>query len=192
MIRHGQTNWNAEGRFQGQKDIPLNATGRGQALGNGEVLAHILGDEASSFDYVSSPMARTRETMERLRSAMSLDPTDYRTDDRLKEICFGDWEGHTFHELSQAFPDKIDARAADKWSFIPPGEQAESYEILSWRIGAWLKEVERPTVCVAHGGVIRTILKMVGGRSAEDACEVNIPQDRIMRVERDNGSAVWL
>lgn len=192
MIRHGQTDWNAEGRFQGQHDIPLNATGRGQASLNGETLAHVLGNEATSFDYVASPLSRTRETMERLRDAMGLEPQDYRTDDRLKEICFGDWEGQTYHELAKADPERIAARALDKWSFIPPGDHAESYEILSWRIGAWMNEIARPTICVAHGGVIRTILKLVGGHSADDACEINIPQDRILRIRRDGGQALWM
>lgn len=192
MIRHGQTDWNAEGRFQGQHDIPLNATGRQQATGNGEALAEVLANEATSFDYVSSPLSRTRETMERVRAAMGLDASAYRTEDRLKEICFGDWEGHTFHELSKAYPDKIAARALDKWGYIPPGDVAESYEILSWRIGAWVNEIERPTVAVAHGGVIRTLFKLIGGRSAVDACEINIPQDRILKIDRELGQVAWL
>ncbi|RYE75137.1 MAG: histidine phosphatase family protein, partial [Hyphomicrobiales bacterium] len=95
MIRHGQTDWNAEIRLQGQKDIPLNDTGRNQARGNGRALADILGTQAIAFDYVASPLGRTRETMELLRGAMGLAPEAYRTDDRLKEVSFGDWEGFT-------------------------------------------------------------------------------------------------
>ncbi len=95
VIRHGQTDWNAESRLQGQKDIPLNDTGRQQATGNGLALGAILGADAAQFDFVASPLGRTRETMERLRRAMGLDPTAYRTDDRLKEVSFGDWEGFT-------------------------------------------------------------------------------------------------
>ncbi|MBR0556712.1 histidine phosphatase family protein [Ciceribacter sp. L1K23] len=192
MIRHGQTDWNAEGRFQGQHDIPLNDTGRGQATGNGEMLASLIGDAAADYDFVASPLSRTRETMELLRSAMGLRPLAYRTDGRLKEISFGDWEGHTFHELALEFPDKIAARAAGKWDFIPPGTDAESYEILSWRVGAWLGEVSQPTICVAHGGVMRTVMKLVDGRPADDACEMNIPQDRILKIDRDDGITSWL
>ena len=99
MIRHGQTAWNAEGRLQGQKDIPLNDTGRSQAAGNGHALKGILGDTVSDFDFVASPLGRTRETMEILRRAMGLPPLAYRTDPRLVEVSFGDWEGHTLAEL---------------------------------------------------------------------------------------------
>lgn len=192
MIRHGQTDWNAEGRMQGQKDIDLNATGRGQAMRNGETLAHVLGDSASRFDFVSSPLRRTRETMERIRTEMGLDPLAYRLDDRLKEVSFGAWEGSTLPELAKDTPDRVAERALNKWDFIPPGDDAESYEILSWRIGAWLKSVEGPTVCVSHGGVIRSAFRLVGQVDKDLACEMNIPQDRILKIDRDAGMIGWL
>ncbi|KPF46778.1 histidine phosphatase family protein [Rhizobium sp. AAP43] len=192
MIRHGQTDWNAEGRMQGQKDIGLNDKGRSQAHGNGLKLAQILGTQAEDFDYVSSPLGRTRDTMERLRSAMGLEPQNYRTDDRLKEVSFGDWEGSTLPELALKTPERVEERAQHKWDFIPPGEDAESYEILSWRIGAWMNSVERPTVCVSHGGVIRCCFRLVGGMCKDKACDINIPQDRILKIERDEGRIDWL
>ena len=192
MIRHGQTDWNAEGRMQGQKDIDLNSVGRGQATRNGIMLADLLGSEAGEFDYVASPLRRTRETMERIRTAMGLDPLTYRLDDRLKEVSFGDWEGSTLAELAQFTPERVAERALNKWDFIPPGEDAESYEILSWRIGAWLNSVEAPTVCVGHGGVIRSAFRLVGLVDKDIACEMNIPQDRILKIDRDRGEIGWL
>lgn len=192
MVRHGQTDWNAESRFQGQKDIPLNALGRAQASGNGLALKEILGDQIDRFDFVASPLGRTRETMERLRSSIGLEPNLYNTDERLLEVCFGDWEGFTTRELRKLYPEKVAARIADKWGFIPPGQGAESYEILSWRVGSWLASVTRPTVCVSHGGVMRSVLKMVGGVTPEEACGLHIAQDRILRVDRDAGEVRWL
>ena len=124
MIRHGQTDWNAEGRLQGQQDIPLNALGRSQATRNGERLREMIG-AADGFRFIASPLSRTRETMERLRTAMGLDPLAYRTDERLVEVSFGDWEGHTLDEIGQISPDRLAARAEQKWSFIPPGTSAE-------------------------------------------------------------------
>ncbi len=126
MIRHGQTDWNAEGRLQGQKDIGLNDTGRAQARLNGHTLRGLLGAEAPLFDYVSSPLGRTRETMQLARSEMGLDPLAYRTDDRLVELSFGDWEGHTLDEIRAVSPDRLKARSRQKWSFIPPGVDAEA------------------------------------------------------------------
>ena len=189
MIRHGQTAWNAEGRLQGQKDIPLNDTGRRQAAGNGEALKRILGETVADFDFVASPLGRTRETMEILRGAMGLDPLAYRTDPRLVELSFGDWEGHTLAELKAFAPDRVEERSHAKWNFIPPGDAAESYEILCWRIGSFLGDVRQPTVCVSHGGVFRAAFRL-HGMDEEEAANTPIHQDRILRI--DGTGMNWL
>ena len=189
MIRHGQTAWTAEGRLQGQTDIPLNDTGRRQAAGNGHALKGVLGDTVSGFDFVASPLGRTRETMEILRRAMGLDPLAYRTDPRLVELSFGDWEGHTLPELTAERPERVEERRRSKWNFIPPGEAAESYEILSWRIASWLADVGAPTVCVSHGGVFRAAFRL-NGMDEEEAANTPIHQDRILRL--DGAGMHWL
>jgi probable phosphoglycerate mutase len=191
MIRHGQTDWNAEGRLQGQQDIPLNATGRAQATRNGETLLRSVGSTVADFDFVSSPLSRTRETMERVRTAMGLAPTAYRTDERLVELSFGDWEGQTLDEVGRVAPERLLARIEQKWSFIPPGTTAESYEILSWRVGAWLQSVSRPTVCVTHGGIVRSMFRLVGKISEDEAATMDVPQDKILKADTDAGTLDW-
>ncbi len=192
VIRHGQTDWNAERRLQGQRDIDLNDIGREQARVNGLTLAALLGDEALNFDYVASPLARTRATMEIARAAMGLPPEDYRTDDRLVEVSFGAWEGSTLKELKITQPERLVERNTGKWDFIPPGENAESYEILSWRVGSWLQSVDKPTVCVAHGGVIRSLFRLVAEIPKEEAAEGEIPQDKILRIELQDRTIGWI
>nr|WP_289852003.1 histidine phosphatase family protein [Rhizobium sp. SSA_523] len=191
MIRHGQTDWNAEGRLQGQKDIGLNETGRAQARHNGRTLALLLGEEVAQYDFVASPLSRTRETMQLARQEMGLDPASYRTDARLVELSFGDWEGQTLDDIRAVAPERVKMRSRQKWGFIPPGIDAESYEILSWRVGAWLQSVTQPTVCVSHGGVIRSVLKLVGGWDEMEAARCDIPQDRVLIIDRDAGRADW-
>jgi probable phosphoglycerate mutase len=191
-IRHGQTDWNAERRLQGQKDIPLNAIGREQARTNGLDLAEILKIEGVPFDFVASPLGRTRATMEIMREAMNLPPLDYRTDERLVEISFGDWEGYTIRELKAAQRGRVDERNLGKWDFIPPGDDAESYEILSWRIGSWLNSVDRPTVCVTHGGVIRTLFRLIVDLPKDVAAEGQIPQDRILKIDTAEKLIAWI
>lgn len=189
IIRHGQTDWNAESRLQGQQDIPLNDLGRRQATGNGLTLSQIASD-LSRFRFVSSPLGRARETTERVRTAAGLDPLAYDLDPRLREICFGDWEGKTLDEIRAVAPQKLDERNADKWHFISPGANAESYEILSRRVGDWLDSVDGPTVAVCHGGVIRCIFKLTGTSDTVQAANLDIPQDRILRVE--GSKAEWI
>ncbi|MDR9776245.1 histidine phosphatase family protein [Rhizobium hidalgonense] len=192
VIRHGQTDWNAERRLQGQKDIPMNATGLEQARQNGLALGEILGDTVDEFDFVASPLQRTRATMEIVRAAMGLPPLAYRTDRRLVEISFGDWEGSTIKELKATQRERVAERNASKWDFIPPGDDAESYEILSWRTGSWLNSVDRPTVCVTHGGVIRTLFQTISDLPKISAAEGAIPQDRIARIDTAERTIVWL
>ena len=182
LIRHGQTDWNAESRFQGGKDIPLNERGRGQARGNGETLGRLLG-RAEAYDFVASPLSRARETMEIARNAMGLDPKAYRTDERLREVCYGDWEGQTVPDLEARGGDPWERRERDKWNFRPPGEGAESYADLTDRVEAWLDDVETRSVVAAHGGVIRSLFRLLGDRSEDEASHEPTPQDRVLRIE---------
>lgn len=187
FIRHGETDWNAEGRFQGQRDIPLNARGRGQAQRNGLVLAERM-PETAGFDFVASPLERTRQTMEIARGAMGLDPSAYRLDPILKEITFGRWEGYTAPELMQRWPDLVAERDVDKWGFQPP--QGESYAMLSIRIGAWLASVAKDTVVVSHGGVCRVLRGLLQGLDTSQTPNLDVPQDRIFVW--DGGEACWI
>lgn len=189
FIRHGQTSWNAERRFQGQRDTPLNDLGRSQAHGNGLKLAGIIGD-GSGYDFVSSPLSRTRETMEILRRAMALDPAGYRTDPILVEVHFGDWQGSTLAELEVTTAAAIRERDRDKWNYLPPGVGAESYAMLAERIRPWVEALTGPTVCVTHGGVIRSLFTLTGQMSGREASNMDIPQDRILRLR--DGRVAWL
>jgi probable phosphoglycerate mutase len=189
FVRHGETSWNADSRLQGQADTDINAKGRAQATRNGEALACLIPDPAG-FDFVASPLRRTRETMERVRAAMGLDPQSYRTDARLKEVHFGDWQGYTYAEMDVREPGSIARREKDKWNFRPPGAEAESYEMLKERVEPWLAEVAAPTVCVTHGGVIRVLFRLVAGLAERECAALDVPQDRVLRLE--NGRLEWL
>lgn len=189
-IRHGQTDWNVSERLQGAQDIPLNATGRAQAASNGRHLAQVLGEQAPRFDFVASPLTRTRQTMELVRAALGLVPTDFRTDDRLIELSFGTWEGRTLDEVAETEPERVREREQDKWAFLPPGERAESYAMLARRVDGWLRSVERDTVCICHGGVLRSLFYLVAGVPGDEAAIVDTPQDRILKIE--NGRLDWL
>ncbi|RWH82838.1 MAG: histidine phosphatase family protein [Mesorhizobium sp.] len=182
IARHGQTVWNAESRLQGQADTDLNPLGCEQATRNGHRLAEFV-HNPEDFDFVASPMRRTRQTMERIRAAMRLDPRAYRTDPRLVEMSFGDWQGFTFPELEARHLGSGRERRLDKWNFLPPGEGAESYQMLLERVKPWFDALDRPTVCVTHGGVVRALFRMVLGMPEKEAANLNVPQDRLLRLE---------
>jgi len=190
VIRHGQTDYNAQTRFQGRMDIPLNATGKKQAEENGQKLAELLGDRLSEFDFTSSPLGRARNTMEIIRSKCGLDQTSYSIDQRLIEISFGDWEGRTLSDLQENDAELHAERERAKWTFVPPGENAESYATLSTRIEDYLKSITKPTVCVCHGGVIRAMLHIWGEDTDNLAAIRQIPQDKIL--VSDQGGRRWI
>jgi probable phosphoglycerate mutase len=174
-IRHGETDWNRESRLQGQRDIPMNANGRSQARRCGEILRDLLASEPGTEpDFVSSPLGRARETMKLVRTTLGLEPHTYRVDQHLTEISFGEWEGFTLDELSRHSPDAVAARDREKWTYVPPG--AESYAGMSQRVRAWYDSLERETVAVSHGGVLRGLVVQLGIASPEEAPFLDIAQ----------------
>jgi len=191
FIRHGQTDWNAEGRMQGRQDIPLNATGKAQAQDNGRRLKTFLEDadlSSAELDFIASPLGRTRQTMELVRTQVGLPHDHYRQDPRLLELTFGDWEGHTLEELAASDPDRVERRSNDKWGFVPPN--GESYEMLVGRTADWLASLENPTVIVSHGGVYRVVRALLEGTDPQVAAKLHAPQDQIYLWR--NGRPDWI
>jgi probable phosphoglycerate mutase len=176
-LRHGETDWNVQGRLQGGHDIPLNARGRSQAAHCGEILRELFardGITPEALDYISSPLGRACETMQLARRALGLPPAGYRVDPRLTEITFGEWEGYTIAELRNRDPGRVAAREHDKWRFVAPG--GESYEAVSKRMREWYDSLERDAVVTAHGGTARGLMAQLGLAQPAAAPLLDIPQ----------------
>ncbi|MET0970353.1 MAG: histidine phosphatase family protein [Tardiphaga sp.] len=179
-IRHGQTDWNAAGRYQGSQDIPLNGIGRAQAAHAGTVLKGLLardGRNASDLAYVSSPLGRARSTMEFVRTGLGLPPTAYALDDRLREIGFGHWEGFTLAQQQTAHPDVFAAREIDKWGLPPPG--GESYASVQLRMRDWADSLTGDVVAVAHGGTARALMVAMGVDTPAGVSDLPIEQGAV-------------
>lgn len=185
LCRHGETDWNAEGRIQGQMDIPLNALGRDQAARNGRELRARLGARPADLAFLASPLSRAVETMRIIREALDLPPDDFPRDERLRELHFGDWQGQTLAEVEAADPQIIVEREADKWGFCPPGPGAERYEDLARRIRPVFEGLTGRTLVVAHGGVTRTFMRVYLGLAPAEAAHLTIDQDRVLAVLPD-------
>jgi broad specificity phosphatase PhoE len=176
FIRHGETDFNREGRLQGQQDTPLNAKGREQASAVGRALRKLAGAEMAALNaagaFVSSPFERTRRTMELARTARGFEPGTYALDDRL----IGAWEGFTWSEIEARDPQGAVARAADKWEFVPPG--GESYAGLARRVAPWVEAIAGDVFVASHGGVARALMYLIAGAAPQTAAEVPIQQGR--------------
>lgn len=187
IIRHGETDWNAERRYQGQRDIPLNDRGREQARKNGARLATSV-PGIDGLDFVASPMSRARETMELMRAAMGLPPAGFRTDARLREVSYGHWEGQLADDLSYTDPGGVAARQRDPFNWRP--RDGESYAELSVRVTSWLSEISRDSVVVTHGGVIRALHGALFGLGPAEITGLPVPQDVVLVLQRSDGC--WL
>jgi len=183
FIRHGQTDWNAEGRLQGQRDIGLNAVGQGQAADAADRLAALAGDRLAEADFIASPLSRTRRTMEILRDRLGLASTEYRSDPRLMEIHFGAWEGQTWAEIRRRDPGGAGARDRDRWGYRPSGTGAESYAMLTERVAPVFSDLAPATVVVAHGGVARAMLVALGHLDIKAAPRIAVRQGSVLVVD---------
>ena len=154
FVRHGETDWNAERRLQGRRDIPLNALGRKQAARSGELVANLLA-------------ISTRETMEIMRAELGVPPQDYTIDARLAELSFGKWEGLTYRQVRALDRSVLATRERDKWNFQPPG--GESYAQLLVRVREWHDGMTEDAIIAAHGGVARALLVLYDVKSPAEA-----------------------
>lgn len=187
FVRHGETEWNRTRRLQGQIDTPLNDTGREQAARNGRTLA-TLGLDLGSMPFVASPLSRCTETMEIIRENAGLPRSGYATDDRLKEIHFGHWQGAFWPEVPSLDPEGHAQREKDHFAWRPRG--GESYADLTARTAEWLSEIGEDTVCVAHGGVSRALRGHVLGLDTAEVPELPVPQDKILVLKA--GGMAWV
>src|ERR1700675_2717880 len=179
-IRHGETQWNAEGRLQGVQDVPLNDLGRKQAACVGGILAGLFardGRSEASLDFVASRLGRARSTMELVRRSLELPPGDYAVDDRLREIGYGQWEGSTLAQMQASDPELFARRQADKWTVPPPG--GESYASVQIRVRDWYDRLSMDTVAVAHGGTARALMVALGIETPASAADLAIEQGAV-------------
>jgi probable phosphoglycerate mutase len=156
LARHGETDWNRDGRWQGLSDTRLNDLGREQA----EALAADL-DDAVDVVY-SSDLARARETAEIVAARLGL---EVRLDPRLRERGFGAWEGLTTAEIENRFAESHRRWRAGEGA---GAEDAEPFAAFAARIHAFLEDAVRQhpgqtVLVIAHGGSIRVIHALATG-----------------------------
>jgi broad specificity phosphatase PhoE len=182
IVRHGITDWNREGRFQGHLDPSLSEDGRDEAR---LVAGRIAADPAlRPSRIVSSSLARALETASAVGEACEC-PVD--PDARLIEIGQGAWEGRTHDEVAASDPDGYRVwRTSDG---LPPG--GETIEATAIRVGAALDDLAGgawPVVLVSHGGTIRVLARILFALAAERAWALDV-DNASLGVASDTGKA---
>ena len=187
FARHGETEANAAHRFSGKKDTLLTPHGREQARTVGLALLRDVPGFAV-LDYVSSPLARARTTMEIVRGVLGLAPQDYRLEPRIQEIDLGLWDQLTDDEARALDPAYFARRAADKWNVPPPG--GESYQAVAARLTDWVGGLTVDTFAVSHGATTRILRGLLAGLDAAAISALDEPQGVIFRAR--GGDVVML
>ncbi|MGO4706343.1 histidine phosphatase family protein [Microvirga sp. 2MCAF38] len=182
LIRHGETLWNAVGRYQGQKDSPLSERGREQAELIGRLLAHETIDLTSPLRAHVSPLGRTQATADLISRHVALDRSD---EPRLAEISMGSWDGMTRYEISMEYPDALHGADAFDWYFRSP--DGETFDSVCGRVASWLADLDGPIVAVSHGVTGRLIRGVYLGLSKREMLELAVPQDGFYKLQ--NGRA---
>ncbi|MBV8148120.1 MAG: histidine phosphatase family protein [Candidatus Eremiobacteraeota bacterium] len=155
LVRHGATRWNAERRFQGSADVPLNAEGLAQAA----ALARRLAQEQPDRIY-SSDLQRALKTAELIAAPHGL---RVNADARLREFAFGSWEGLTWPEILALTPGLGANAWRDPSRYEPPG--GERFEDVCARIASFYNDLARAgvgrAIVVTHAGVLHATLRVL-------------------------------
>lgn len=180
LIRHGQTAWNAEGRWQGFEAVPLNRLGDAQA----QALAAAWTAPLSSIH--TSDLLRARQTAEILGQTLGL---PVHTDERLRELNLGVFQGLTFEEIKQRYPAEVEAMRADYMNYAVPS--GESRRALQARAAAALEDIlaREPgpgTALVSHGGTLKVLLFRLFGETPE-LRGLRMDNTAVTTLERQNG-----
>jgi alpha-ribazole phosphatase len=177
LVRHGQTDWNLEGRYQGQSDVPLNENGRAQA----QELAERLEGQPFTAIYTSD-LQRARKTAEIIAATIHLPVT---SEARLAEINQGEWEGQHVDAIKARYAKLWQQRTLNPANVRPPG--GETVEEVAGRVYAALNSIAHlhPTglvLIVSHGLALATVICKDRG----------LPIDQAYTVIPDNAKPLWV
>ncbi len=179
LIRHGQTEFNRDGRFQGACDSPLTALGEAQAQQVGRRLAELTGLDTA---IVSSPLGRAHATAAIIRESAGL-TAQIALDARLAEVSMGSWDGLTWPEIEATKPGfSLETLPLDWYMRSADGE---TYDAFAGRLGDWLaahRDKPGPLIAVTHGVVSRVLRGLYLGLGKDEGLAQSTPQDAFFRL----------
>ena len=182
LVRHGETEWNLEGRLQGHRDSPLTPTGRAQVAAIAERIARL--PVAALY---SSDLGRARETALRIADRTGVSP---RYDERLRERWLGIFEGLTEPEIVGRYPAEWSLfREHDPDWVVPGGESARerSERTVSFLDELAARHLGETVVAVTHGGVLDGLFRFVVGLSLAVPRHFMIPNGALNVIRFDEG-----
>jgi alpha-ribazole phosphatase len=186
LVRHGRTSYNAEIRFMGQLDIPLDETGRAQI----QAVARRLAGETPSVIYCSN-LGRAQDTARAIQSAMQSRPP-VRVDERLTEGHFGDWQGRRYEDLRVEDGENLRRWEADRLGVSPPN--GEALADLGRRVQGVYEEIcaanpDKTVVIAAHGGSLQVLIVLALGLPLERYWQFHVSNASLTELQVYDGEA---
>jgi len=183
FVRHGETEWNASRRFQGHSDMPLSARGLEQA----RALADALRGESFTRIYTSD-LERAYETARVIGAGHGLEIV---TDKRLREFNFGKWEGLTWAEIVEKWPQYAHNRPTQARLYAPPG--GEQFDDVVARVSSFfdqfrLAQPHETILIVTHAGALHAAIAALQP-AIVDPLAVTFATASITRIAMEDGSA---
>jgi broad specificity phosphatase PhoE len=177
LIRHGETDWNLEGRWQGQTDVPLNGRGRLQAE---QTAVWLAGEELAAV--YSSDLKRAVETARLIAQPHGVQVI---IDARLRETHLGLWEGMLLSEIEANYQKEFEARRSDPLRMAPPG--GENARQVRERVLAAIQDIvamypHSPVAVISHGYALAVVRSHFLG----------IPVERMLELVPQNGEIIVL
>ena len=178
LLRHGETDWNKEGRMQGRKDVPLNETGRRQIEKSAEALKEMLSELEVM---IASPLVRAHESAEIVAKKLSYAKENIAIEPLIMERSFGIVEGSIYTEIAEKYPDGNYPEAESVEQLIERASQAFQ-KIVS------LYQDKKQILIVAHGAILYAMLTAISDRNIQyGGSATKIDEGSIHRVVYENG-----
>ncbi|MBL4751831.1 MAG: histidine phosphatase family protein [Amylibacter sp.] len=178
LLRHGQTEWNEAGRFQGQMNSDLTDVGKGHAAAQGRLLGPIF-EQFPDIDIYGSPLGRVRETAHIALADHGREPV---LCDELKEISVGDWEGCTKLEIEFGWPIIYNESQTSLDMFLS-APNGETYDDMFQRCHRLLSRLTGPSMIFSHGVTIRFLRKIACDLSYEELTYLDNQQGCIYEIK---------
>ena len=188
LVRHARPEGiTGRKRYIGKTDLPLSAEGRDRADEAGSRIARLENGHAVTI--VSSPLARCLDTALIIREHVNC--CSFRTDQDLREIDMGVWDGMYLDEVKAKHPDEYEARGHDLWNYRTPG--GETFAETGARFKAALDRIiqsaadDDAVIAVTHGGAVRAGLSLMTDKSFDEWMKTAIPYTCTMVLKIDEG-----
>jgi alpha-ribazole phosphatase/probable phosphoglycerate mutase len=187
LVRHGQTAYNAEVRFMGQLDVPLDEIGRIQA----QAVARRLSGERPAAMY-SSGLSRAFDTASAIQSAIPSHP-ELRIDGRLTEGHFGVWQGKTYDSLKINDAQRLQEWETDRLNAAPP--EGESLGEIAKRVQAAYNDImaenkDKSVIVVGHGGSLQVLIALALGLPLESYWKLWVSNASVSELRIDEWGAI--